>query len=58
MQARDDLYLVIMSATIDAKGISTELNAQILQIPGKLYPVQVEFETSKSVTSVIINEFS
>ena len=58
MQARDDLYLVIMSATIDAKAISAELNAQILQIPGKLYPVQVEFEPSKSVTSAIINEIT
>ena len=58
MQARDDLYLIIMSATIDAKSISQELNARIIQIPGKLYPVQIEFEPSKTVTSAVIQELT
>jgi ATP-dependent helicase HrpB len=41
--ARDDLLIVVMSATLDAESVATFLGgAPILQIPGRTFPVAVE----------------
>ena len=38
---RDDLKLVLMSATIDAAGLCRELDAPLVQSQGKMFPVEV-----------------
>lgn len=57
MQLRDDLYVVIMSATIDTKRLQQYLggNAEvpIFSVPGRQFPVKVIYEPEKSVTAVI-----
>ncbi|HNY20734.1 MAG TPA: ATP-dependent helicase HrpB [Treponemataceae bacterium] len=42
---RDDLYVVVMSATIDARKISEYLAAPVLSVPGRRYPVKIEYAT-------------
>ena len=41
MLLRDDLRLVIMSATIDAKALAETLGAPVLESEGKMFPVEV-----------------
>lgn len=57
MQLRDDLYVVIMSATIDTKRLQTFLGEQnqvpLFTVPGRLFPVNVSYEPDKSLASVL-----
>ncbi len=43
MDLRDDLYLVIMSATLDTNALETALAAQTISVPGRVYPVDIEY---------------
>lgn len=43
MNLRNDLYLIIMSATIDTERIGTELDAPSMKVPGRQYPVDIEY---------------
>ncbi len=45
MELRDDLYVVVMSATIDYRSLAKYLNAETMQIPGRLFPVEIEYMT-------------
>jgi len=40
---RDDLKLVIMSATLDQAGLGQALNAPVIQSEGKSYPVEIHY---------------
>ena len=40
---RPDLRLVVMSATLDAHAIATWLGASILNIPGRTFPVELQY---------------
>ena len=40
---RDDLKIVIMSATIDTQGISQALQAPVIESEGKMFPVEVVY---------------
>lgn len=42
---RDDLRLVIMSATIDANTLTRELDAMLIESEGRLYPVTIHYAT-------------
>ena len=55
MQLRDDLFVVIMSATIDTGRLQSYLgkNTPIVKIPGRQFAVKVEYEPEKSVVSAI-----
>ena len=53
MQLRDDLYVVIMSATIDTKRLARWLSCPIFSVPGRQFPVKVVYEPEKSVVSLI-----
>ena len=67
MILRDNLYLVIMSATIDCKKIADFLDKDlgnlggqggqtpILNIPGKIYPVDISYDDKSSIESIILN---
>jgi ATP-dependent helicase HrpB len=55
MQLRDDLYVIIMSATIDTDRLQKYLgdDTPVMKIPGRQFPVQVKYEPGKSVVSVV-----
>ncbi|MBR5400680.1 MAG: ATP-dependent helicase HrpB [Treponema sp.] len=58
MQLRDDLFVIIMSATIDTDRLQKYLGGDtpVMKIPGRQFPVKVVYEAGKSVTSVIEKE--
>lgn len=43
LSLRDDLYVIVMSATIDTERIATSLNAVSLSVPGRQWPVKIEY---------------
>lgn len=67
MQLRDDLYVIIMSATIDARRIArfcgtvgaaeteskTITPAPVLEIPGRTFPVQFFYKPELSVSAAV-----
>ncbi len=55
MQLRDDLFVIIMSATIDTDRLQKYLgdDTPVMKIPGRQFPVQVIYEPGKSVCSVV-----
>ena len=57
MQLRDDLFVVIMSATIDTKKLQEYLadcgETPVFKVPGRQFPVQVMYEPEKSVVSAV-----
>ncbi len=56
MQLRDDLYVIIMSATIDTDKLQKYLgdDTPVMKIPGRQFPVKVIYEPGKSVASVVV----
>lgn len=56
MEVRDDLFVIIMSATIDTKKLQNYVNGAVLKIPGRQFPVEVFYEGEKSISHVICNE--
>lgn len=48
MELREDLYVIVMSATIDSKKIAEylgkEKSAPVISIPGKMFPVEVKYD--------------
>ena len=40
---RDDLYVLVMSATIDTKALSAFLDCPVFQVPGRQFPVEIEY---------------
>jgi ATP-dependent helicase HrpB len=49
-RARDDLCLVVMSATLDAASVSAFLgNCPVIDVPGRLHPVAIEYAPGQSV---------
>lgn len=55
MQLRDDLFVVIMSATIDTGRLQNYLGneTRVLKIPGRQFAVNVIYEPGKSVVSAV-----
>ena len=57
MLLRDDLFVVIMSATIDTKKLQDYLGdcgeTPVFKVPGRQFPVQVLYEPEKSVVSEV-----
>ena len=61
MQLRDDLFVIVMSATIDYRSIaeylgSMENPAPVMQIPGRQFPVEIEYKPNLSVAGAILEE--
>lgn len=59
MQLRDDLYVLVMSATIDAERIAAFLGTKdepcpIIKAEGRLFPVEVEYYPQMSVESAVV----
>ena len=58
MELREDLYVIIMSATMDVDKLRTYLGNKtpIIQVPGRQYPVEVKYEDKKEIEKVIVDE--
>ena len=61
MQLRDDLFVIVMSATIDHRMIAEYLGtaenpAPVMQIPGRQFPVEIEYRPNVSVAQAIYDE--
>ncbi|MBP5603243.1 MAG: ATP-dependent helicase HrpB [Treponema sp.] len=55
MQLRDDLFVIIMSATIDTNRLQKYLgnDTPVMKIPGRQFPVKVLYEPGKSVCGIV-----
>ena len=53
MQLRDDLFVIIMSATIDTEKLQNYCGAPVLKIPGRQFPVEIIYKPGKSVVEVV-----
>lgn len=55
--ARDDLRLVVMSATLDASAVSAFLGGcPVVDVPGRLFPVDITYRPAASVEDVAVDE--
>jgi len=53
-RARDDLRLVVMSATIDAGRVSQYLNdCPVIDVPGRLFPLEIEYLAGVTVEKAV-----
>ena len=56
MEVREDLFLIVMSATINAQKISEYLGgAEIYEVPGRTFPVTVEY-SDRDLEKEVISE--
>ncbi len=55
MLLRDDLYVVLMSATIETKKLQAYLSADtpVYKVPGRQFPVELIYEGERSITSLV-----
>ncbi len=53
---RDDLYVLIMSATIDTDQLSQFLSAPVLTVPGRTWPVEIAYDGSLTVPNAVMRE--
>jgi len=57
MELRDDLYIVIMSATIDVNQVSEYMgNAPIISVSGKTHEIEYVYKPEIAVSKAIYNE--
>lgn len=58
MELRDDLYVIVMSATIDTDQLNNYLGKEtpVMEIPGRLFPVEYEYSDSLTVEQAVIQE--
>ncbi len=57
MSLRNDLYVLIMSATISTKKIADYLStpaAPVMKIPGRQFPVDIEYDGRSTVTQTVL----
>lgn len=53
--ARDDLRIVVMSATLDSAAVSAFLNGcPVVDVPGRLYPLEVTYAPGATVPDAVV----
>jgi ATP-dependent RNA helicase HrpB len=52
-KARDDLAIVVMSATLDTKPLAEFLDAQVITIDARQYPIDVRYAPGSSVARAV-----
>ncbi len=53
-RARDDLRIVVMSATLDARAVSEFLDGcPIIEVPGSVHPVEIEYAPGQGVADAV-----
>ena len=56
MQLRDDLFVVIMSATMDTNALCKKIpNTEVYNVPGRQFPVEISYHPDLSTTNAIIS---
>lgn len=60
---RDDLFVLVMSATVQAQKTAAYLGteeqpAPVLDVPGRLFPVEIRYEPELSVAQTVMQELS
>lgn len=58
MEIRDDLYVIIMSATMNTNELQGFLNCPVMEIPGRMYPVQIEYKPETSMENAILSNIN
>lgn len=59
MQLRDDLFCIVMSATMDTKRLSAYLgNAPIFSVKGRQFPVEICYKPNVSVAKAVKDELA
>ncbi len=54
-RARDDLRIVVMSATLDARAVSRYLfDCPVVDVPGRLFPVDVQYAPGASLAETVV----
>lgn len=58
LEARDDLFVIIMSATMDMEKLKDYLgnNVSVKKVPGSSFPVEVIYDPKSSVEEAVLNE--
>ena len=57
-RARDDLRLIVMSATIAAEPVSAYLGGcPVIDVPGRLHPIEIDYAPGVTVEQVIARVF-
>lgn len=57
--ARDDLRIVVMSATLDAGAVSAFLDdCPVIDVPGRLFPVEIGYRPSGALEDIVASEVS
>jgi len=55
-RARDDLRIVVMSATLDSVSVSAFLDdCPVVEVPGRSYPITISYAPSQSVPEAVID---
>ena len=58
LDARDDLRLVVMSATLDAGRVARFLDdAPVIEVPGRTHPLEIEHAPHESLEDAVIRRF-
>jgi len=53
-RARDDLRLVVMSATLESSALAAFLNeCPVIAVPGRLHPLDLDYRPGQSVTAAV-----
>ncbi|AEE17825.1 ATP-dependent RNA helicase [Treponema brennaborense] len=62
MLLRDDLFVLVMSATINVEKLSLFLEptlpAPVLSVPGRRFPVKIEYAGARSAAAAVMDELS
>jgi ATP-dependent helicase HrpB len=54
-RARDDLRLVVMSATIDTRAVSAFLDdCPVIDVPGRLHPIEISYAPERTVAEAAV----
>lgn len=55
-RARDDLRLVVMSATIDAARVAQYLGGcPVIEVPGRLFPLEIAYRPGASIEQTVVD---
>lgn len=58
VELRDDLFVIIMSATIDTEKLQNYLgnNTPVMKVPGRQFPVDIVYDNKNTVEQAVVNE--
>jgi ATP-dependent helicase HrpB len=55
-RARDDLRIVVMSATLDSVAVSAFLdNCPVVDVPGRSYPITISYAPNQSIPDAVVD---